>query len=317
LQEYLHVLAENDARDDLDDEIGERNDRDQYLRDKIASLEAQVEELHHQKTLLENSGRSSISTTDPEAPLMKTREGIIPAYNVQFAVDESHKLIAASGVLTDHDDHRALPSMITTLRDELGIVPEQVIADKGYNTPDLIERIECETNTVCYIPMPEKESTTQAISFAYDGASDSYTCSQGKTLLRRQRNKRKGNTLAHVYRADDCTDCCIRSRCTQSSRGRTIYRYHNQVWRDAYKQRMASPHAQAMIATRKALVEHPFGTIKCWAGKIPLLLRGLRNVATEVTLYVIAYNLKRLFGIESPHRLFHLVNHYEWTLAAT
>lgn len=178
--------------------------------------------------------------------------------------------------------------MLTLVKEELGIVPGRVVADKGYNTPDVIERIEQETNTVCYIPLSKKLSTSEAVSFTYDTATDSYTCSEGKTLPRRQRNKRKGSTVAHVYRAENCTGCCLRSQCTQSSRGRTIYRYHNQAWRDGYKQRMATPHAQAMIASRKTLVEHPFGTIKCWAGKIPLLLRGLNNVTTEVTLHVIA-----------------------------
>lgn len=74
LQEYLNALAENDARDDLDDELGQYDDateRERQLKDKIAALQAQVEQLQHQKALLENSQRSALSLTDPEASLMK------------------------------------------------------------------------------------------------------------------------------------------------------------------------------------------------------------------------------------------------------
>ena len=48
---------------------------------------------------------------------------------------------------------------------------------------------------------------------------------------------------------------------------------------------------------RKQTVEHPFGTIKLWAGASHLLTRGLKNVSTELNLHVLAYNLKRMLSI--------------------
>ena len=48
---------------------------------------------------------------------------------------------------------------------------------------------------------------------------------------------------------------------------------------------------------RKQTVEHPFGTIKLWAGATHLLTRGLKNVSTELNLHVLAYNLKRMLNI--------------------
>jgi len=44
-------------------------------------------------------------------------------------------------------------------------------------------------------------------------------------------------------------------------------------------------------------VEHVFGVLKCWMGKIPLLLRGKEKVQTEINLYTTAYNLKRLIKL--------------------
>ena len=51
------------------------------------------------------------------------------------------------------------------------------------------------------------------------------------------------------------------------------------------------------ISLRKALVEHPFGTIKHWMGHHHFLTRGIGNVSAEMSLSVLTYNLKRVLNI--------------------
>ena len=48
---------------------------------------------------------------------------------------------------------------------------------------------------------------------------------------------------------------------------------------------------------RRQTVEHPFGTIKAWMGATHFLMRTLPNVATEMALHVLAYNMKRVMQI--------------------
>jgi transposase len=48
---------------------------------------------------------------------------------------------------------------------------------------------------------------------------------------------------------------------------------------------------------RRRIVEHPFGTIKAWMGATHFLMKRLRNVKTEISLHVLAYNLKRVMKI--------------------
>lgn len=48
---------------------------------------------------------------------------------------------------------------------------------------------------------------------------------------------------------------------------------------------------------RRRTVEHPFGTIKAWMGATHFLMKGLKNVRTEMSLSVLAYNLKRMIAI--------------------
>ena len=48
---------------------------------------------------------------------------------------------------------------------------------------------------------------------------------------------------------------------------------------------------------RRQTVEHPFGTLKAWMGATHFLTRTLDKVRTEMSLHVLAYNLKRMIAI--------------------
>ena len=53
---------------------------------------------------------------------------------------------------------------------------------------------------------------------------------------------------------------------------------------------------EAMLV-RKQTVEHPFGTIKSWMGATHFQMKTLKHVGTEMSLHVLAYNMKRLINI--------------------
>ncbi|TPV98792.1 MAG: hypothetical protein USCAAHI_01762 [Beijerinckiaceae bacterium] len=48
---------------------------------------------------------------------------------------------------------------------------------------------------------------------------------------------------------------------------------------------------------RRQTVEHPFGTLKAWMGATHFLTKTLNRVSTEMSLHVLAYNLKRVIAI--------------------
>ena len=54
---------------------------------------------------------------------------------------------------------------------------------------------------------------------------------------------------------------------------------------------------------RKQLVEHPFGTMKRWMEQGYFLMRGKHKVATEMSLTVLAYNLKRVLKLRGTQKL--------------
>jgi hypothetical protein len=59
------------------------------------------------------------------------------------------------------------------------------------------------------------------------------------------------------------------------------------------------------------IVEHVFGTLRYWMGQIPLHLRELRKVQTEIDLYAAGYNLKRWFSLGSFGELMEEITNWD------
>ena len=59
------------------------------------------------------------------------------------------------------------------------------------------------------------------------------------------------------------------------------------------------------IRVRRETVEHPFGTIKSWMGSTHFQMRTLKHVSTEMSLHVLAYNLKRAMRVLGVGPLIH------------
>ena len=57
------------------------------------------------------------------------------------------------------------------------------------------------------------------------------------------------------------------------------------------------------VKRRKSIVEHPFGTIKHSMGQGYFLTRGLSGVRTEISLTMLAYNIKRVVGLKGVPEL--------------
>ena len=64
---------------------------------------------------------------------------------------------------------------------------------------------------------------------------------------------------------------------------------------DAVQRRL--DHAPESMRLRRQTAEHPFGTLKAWMGATHFLTKTLPRVRTEMSLQVLAYNLKRVINI--------------------
>ena len=86
----------------------------------------------------------------------------------------------------------------------------------------------------------------------------------------------------------------MKSQCTTGIH-RRIKRWEHEEVLEAVTSRLDQ--TPDIMRTRRQTVEHPFGTLKAWMGATHFLTKGLKNVGTEMSLHVLAYNMKRVMNI--------------------
>ena len=277
-------------------------DRDEALAapaDVAAALEAlkaQRQELQAKAGAMSKAGLTQEVATERDARLMKTaRQGHQVAYNAQSVVDAKHGLIAAFDLTNDCNDLNQLLPMAEQAKRVLQAETLTAVADTGYSNGE--QGLACEAAGVtAIVPRPKTVNpknpelfTREA--FAYDPASDSYTCPAGQTLTVATVSRTEQKTY---YATRACTGCRLKARCTTAA-GRTIARGFHEAAKEAMHQRAAAD--PIWMKRRRELVEHPFGTMKWLMGYPRFLLRGLRKARSELALTVLGFNLKRVVNI--------------------
>jgi transposase len=132
--------------------------------------------------------------------------------------------------------------------------------------------------------------------FVYHLKNAPYRCPAGERLTRRFTSVEHGLAL-HVYWTTCCERCALKDQCTTGQQ-RRIKRWEHEDVLDAMQERL--DRAPETMRVRRQTVEHPFGTIKAWMGATHFLTQTLERVRTEMSLHVLAYNLKRVLAILGP-----------------
>jgi len=86
--------------------------------------------------------KDQYSFTDPASRIMKGADGFVQAYNAQIAVEEDFQLIVGQAVTQAANDKEQLPALVETIEQQSGQAPEQVLADSGYCSEKVLERLE-------------------------------------------------------------------------------------------------------------------------------------------------------------------------------
>jgi len=316
LEKYLENMEEIDELENRLEQ--ETNDKDD-LKKKIEKLEDEKNKLEEFKKQLEESGKRYISPTDPDASMMKSRDGKMACYNVQAGVDVKHHMIALAEVTDDECDINLLKTDFEKLIEQLDIVPDEIEADKGYGNLNQIKEIQETFGTTCYIPIQDQPSKKQdkenGIEFTYDTDNDCFKCPNGKKLHLHSRNYKQDDQIYNIYKCSDCFGCPIKYKCTKSKAGRAIKVNVNHEWINSYRKWIEKKEPLEKVKQRKTIVEHPFGTIKIMMGKFCFILRKKHKVQIEIDLYATVYNLKRLINIENMEYLLQKVRKYNWKIA--
>ncbi len=267
------------------------------LKDKIAALKQEIQRLRVIEAQMLEVPDKQISLTDPHARSMKSRGNGIVGYNVQAAVDTENHLIVSHEVINTGTDRYQLSDMAKQAQEVLESENLQAIADRGYFNGK--EILACdEAGIEVTLPKPQT-SGSQAEGrfgkrdFHYVAKDDEYRCPAGERLIWRMSTEEKGQTL-HRYWSSNCQHCEVKTRCTPS-RERRVTRWEHEELVEAVKARLDRDPDKMRL--RRQTAEHPFGTLKLWMGYTHFLTRTLPKVRTEMSLHVLAYNLKRVMTL--------------------
>jgi transposase len=289
-------LAKLDEADREEPEIREVTAA--QLKQKIASMEAKMEQLKTHEAEVDAHPDKQVSLTDPDArSMMKAGGGSTVSYNVQTAVDSKHHLIAAHEVTNAPSDRSQLSSMAGQAAAALDAEGLTVIADPGYYKGE--EIVDCYDAEIKALVPKTDSSHSKAkgryskADFRYDAEHNEYICPAGQRLTYRFDSVEKGKTQ-WVYMTYQCSSCRLQSQCT-TSHAKRIKRWEKEDILDA-ADALLKQNPDAM-RQRKRLVEHPYGTIKHWMGSTHFLMKRLPNVQAEMSLHVLAYNLKRAIKV--------------------
>ena len=269
------------------------------LKDKIASLKQQMQQLKQMEVAVQAAPDQQISMTDPDARSMATSgkgTGVI-GYNVQAAVDTKNHLIVAHEVTNVGHDRGQLSKMGGQAKDATGHDALTVIADRGYFKGEDI--LACEqAGMTPYVAKPltsgaKAEGRYGKQDFIYVAQDNTYRCPAGESLTWRFASVERGMVL-HSYWTTRCGSCALKAQCT-TGKERRIKRWEHEDVLDAMQHRL--DRAPGTMRIRRQAVEHPFGTLKAWMGATHFLTRTIKRVSTEMSLHVLAYNLKRVIAI--------------------
>ena len=296
INDYMQLL---DLKDNNEPTADERDIPE--LQDKLESLQNHLEELKQREKVVKAKPDKQISETDPDARLMKqSTVGSLVGYNVQNAVDTMYKLIVTHKVTNIPTDRGQLLPMARLVQATLKTEDLCVLADRGYYKGTDIKTCVDEGITTL---VPKSLTSGNGANgffprsaFKYDAENNEYRCPADQILTYRHSSVDKQNMKMDTYYASSltCRDCELKSQCTVGVNRRMRRWEHEDVLEKSEEKLQSTPDA---MTTRASTVEHPFGTIKLWTGSQHFLMKTLHNVRTEMSLNVLAYNLRRMISI--------------------
>lgn len=288
IAQYLVQLDASDAQED--DAPIDRSKVEQAVAQLRQRRDALVE--HGRELAAEK--RTHLIASERDARIMK---GTGPGYNLQTAVDGGSAMIVAHALINEASDNRQLQPMAQAAAQALQVQTLDVLADAGYSNGAQAQALEAQA-LFAHVPANravnnQGDGTLLAhTAFVYDTQLDVMTCPGGKTLRRKQL-QRKDHVVIYQANEQDCRTCPLKPTCTTRKR-RLVSRH---LYEDAL-QRMHQRATPEAMRKRRCTVEHPFAGLKYRIfGHPRLLMRGLAGAAAEMAIATTVWNLKRAMAI--------------------
>jgi len=252
--------------DASNDSVVNRESLKRYLNQGYRELEARLQEQPTEELLEGAVNQTHISTTDPEASVVRQGGGKAKlGYKVHRAVDEKEEIITATEVTRGqvNEAHR-LPALIEghSLNTEKAV--ETVVADSKYGTVENF--LHCHDRKIAVHSPDLKEQQEKSGSragifneedFIYDAQTDTCRCPAGQRLeLRRHHTQRQA--VEYVCARKVFRSCPLKDQCTHSRTGRSIKRHQRQEELSQMRAKAGSSDSKKDLPMRQHLMERSF-----------------------------------------------------------
>jgi Transposase DDE domain len=223
-------------------------------------------------------------------------------YNLQIAADTKHHLIVAHEVINEGHDRTQLAAMGKKALEAMGQEEITALADRGYYKGEEVLALEGTGVLPCVPKTQTSNNPNRGLfsgqDFIYAAQNDRYTCPAREHLTKGAVRPDRRDNIDQYRNLTACLTGALKPQCTPDKIKR-VKRWQHEGILDKMQARLSRmPKAMTI---RRQTVEHTFGTLKAWMGATHFLTKTLRNVRTEMSLQVLAYNMKRMinmFGVK-------------------
>jgi len=319
LEQALEVVEELEAQTEEESSRQVKAARQRAKREKQERLDSALKEFEKLKAAKSRVKR--VSTTDPDARLMKQADGgSAPSYNVQILTDAAHSVIVDIDATQAGSDYQQLTPGIQRVEQNMQRAPEQIVVDGGYISSNNIKKM-AERGIDLVGPESENKAAQtnrrksyqyygvsaeyEASRFVFDTQTNTYVCPQGKHLRYDAKQESHG-TRRYRYKASkqDCQTCPAKDQCCPRSRhGRSIERSELLPEVAEFRQKMQTDEAKAIYKTRSQVAEFPHLWIKTKFGLRQFSVRGIDKVRTESLWAALTYDIQQWIRLRWKPRI--------------
>jgi transposase len=245
-----------------------------------------------------------VSTTDPDAtPMRLGSEGQTKlGYQAHYVVDGGKARVILNVLVTPSEvtENRPMLDLLWRSAFRWRLWPRSVTGDAKYGTRKNVAALE-KAGIRAYMAIPNFDFRDTGLfgagHFRYDPEKDVYVCPADEHLHRHARTSSKRGTRYRA-KAQACNACELKKRCTDSEKGRTIYRRSDEDYYERVRAYRGSFPYEKALRKRQVWVEPLFAEAKDWHGMGRFRLRRLEKVNIEALLIASGQNVKRLLTFE-------------------
>jgi hypothetical protein len=218
-------------------------------------------------------------------------------------VEGGSGIIVALDVSTDQNDKMLLVPMLNEVRESLGRVAEETVADAGYFSGEQLAGAE-QAGYPVIVNVQEENETEEgegeyhASKFVYDAEKDCCVCPRGERLVYQGTIQPTDRRYAfRRYRCKSFKSCPVRWQCSKEKRGRAvrISPYLGSILRQKEKQKEQAK--VELLKKRMGIVEPAFARIKFLLDFRRWTMSGLDKVKAQWFFVCALANLMKLYPV--------------------